>query len=218
VRFPLIVVRITLLVLSVAAGCRLLWWTTARPAQQAWRGVHGWAPARGWSLEMLVTDALACVALLAAVVGVLLAAMTILRGIVTLLRPQLGLAMPAWGPDGWRRLILGICGLGIIGPSLSSPALATEDAPAGPCIVHCQAPLAGLALPDLPLSVPRPTVHVHRGDTLWSIARDHAAPMASDQALASEVKALYERNRATIGADPDLIHPGTILILPGDKS
>lgn len=50
-------------------------------------------------------------------------------------------------------------------------------------------------------------VTVSRGDSLWEIAED---TMGGGQ----EWPRLYQHNRATIGADPDLIYPGEVLRLP----
>ena len=67
---------------------------------------------------------------------------------------------------------------------------------------------------------PRPTIAVHgrvtarRGDTLWSIARRHLGPDASDAEVAREWPRWYAANRAVIGDDPDLILPGQQLAPP----
>ncbi|TPG19261.1 LysM peptidoglycan-binding domain-containing protein [Pedococcus bigeumensis] len=57
-------------------------------------------------------------------------------------------------------------------------------------------------------------VVVHRGDTLWDIARRHLGPGASDAEVAHAWPAWHEANRAVIGDDPDLIRPGQILRPP----
>ncbi|UGY94560.1 transglycosylase family protein [Streptomyces gobiensis] len=51
---------------------------------------------------------------------------------------------------------------------------------------------------------------VVRGDSLFSIARAHG--------VSGGWQALYERNRRTIGGDPDLIHPGQRLLLSGPRA
>lgn len=43
------------------------------------------------------------------------------------------------------------------------------------------------------------------GDSLWDIARTFA--------VAGVEKTLYDWNRSAIGQNPDLIHPGTIVIV-----
>jgi hypothetical protein len=55
---------------------------------------------------------------------------------------------------------------------------------------------------------------VHRGDTLWDIAARHLGPNASAVDISRAWPAWYEANRATIGADPDVIRPGELLVPP----
>jgi len=52
---------------------------------------------------------------------------------------------------------------------------------------------------------------VRPGDSLWSIARAH--PAGDDVDL--RWRAIWAANRDVVGADPDLIHPGQALRLPG---
>jgi LysM repeat protein len=54
---------------------------------------------------------------------------------------------------------------------------------------------------------PAPRYVVQPGDTLSSIAAAHA--------VRGGWQALYSANRRVIGPDPDVIHPGTVLVLPG---
>lgn len=60
---------------------------------------------------------------------------------------------------------------------------------------------------------PTPVV-VQRGDSLWTIAARHLGPEASDAQIAAAWPRWYETNRDVIGADPDLIVPGTTLTPP----
>jgi resuscitation-promoting factor RpfA len=64
--------------------------------------------------------------------------------------------------------------------------------------------------------VPRPTseVVVLRGDTLWAIAARALPTDASDADVAAEVQRWHAANAAVIGADPDLIRPGQVLVAP----
>lgn len=94
------------------------------------------------------------------------------------------------------------------GPSGSTPTLATVPAAADP-------PTAATDAPS-----PTDTWTVQRGDHLWSIAKDTLIDFAPDGEMPSERQVarywqrLITENRAAIGADPDLIHPGTTLVLP----
>jgi LysM repeat protein len=54
---------------------------------------------------------------------------------------------------------------------------------------------------------PAPRYVVQPGDSLSSIAAAHA--------VRGGWQALYAANRRVIGPDPDVIHPGTVLVLPG---
>lgn len=123
-----------------------------------------------------------------------------------------------------HRLLLLACGAAVAA-GVAAPAAATGG----------QAPdatglLAGLALPDraaisLPAARPRSStvlppggseVLVRPGDSLWSIAAGGLPADASDHEVTAASQALYRANRAVVGADPDLIHPGQRLRLPAE--
>jgi Tfp pilus assembly protein FimV len=64
----------------------------------------------------------------------------------------------------------------------------------------------------------RATHTVEPGDSLWRIARgllssDGGSPTGSD--ISDLWRSIYELNRDVIGDDPNLIHPGQVLQLPG---
>jgi len=60
--------------------------------------------------------------------------------------------------------------------------------------------------------------HVVRpGDCLWDIAAEHLGPGATAADIARAWPRWYTTNRAVIGADPDLIHPGQQLVAPDAK-
>jgi len=79
-------------------------------------------------------------------------------------------------------------------------------------------PRLGWVAPAPASEAPAPqqrTVTVRPGDSLWSLSDDLLGP---DDEPAAEIAAvwpeLYRANATTIGADPDLIHPGQVLVVP----
>lgn len=130
-------------------------------------------------------------------------------------------------PAALRRLVIAGCGVALSAGAVVLPASAmTRAAPharPGP-IARLEAPdLAGLPLPDRttrsPLSgrvagLPQRWLTVHPGDSLWAIARRLLRPGADDQEVAGACLRLASANRTAIGADPDLILPGTRLRVP----
>ncbi|CAM3753052.1 LysM peptidoglycan-binding domain-containing protein [Nocardioides zeicaulis] len=118
------------------------------------------------------------------------------------------------GGGATRRLVLLACGAAVVA-GVASPAAAAGGG--GRADV-----LAGLALPEravAPSASPAPVVDrpgtgdyvVRAGDSLWSIARDHPAAATSTDERWREI---WRANRAVVGTDPDLIHPGQALRLP----
>lgn len=119
-----------------------------------------------------------------------------------------------------------------------APATAVElDRPAGGTAVAVpQCSLPGES--ERPISAPDATIHrepraatamlpsphhhragvnhvvVRRGDTLWDLVARHLGARASNADVAAEWPRWYAANRATVGADPDLIHPGQLLRVP----
>lgn len=57
------------------------------------------------------------------------------------------------------------------------------------------------------------TVTVQPGDCLWSIAADRLGPTATNAAIDTAWRAIWASNRDAIGADPNLIHPGLVLVV-----
>lgn len=129
-------------------------------------------------------------------------------------------------PEGLRRLLLGCCGLALAGGGVVAPAQAAEpDGTLAPATDRrALERLTGLPLPQRAESRPVragaallrtvPSVVVRPGDTLWTLAAASLAPDASDAAVVQRWHAIHRHNRAAIGADPDLILPGTVLRLP----
>ena len=77
-------------------------------------------------------------------------------------------------------------------------------------------PSAGERAPGRTADAPRVTVRP--GDSLWAIASEHLPHGADEDVVDREWRALWEANRGTVGDDPDLIHPGQRLTLPGTES
>ncbi len=73
--------------------------------------------------------------------------------------------------------------------------------------------------PDAPsIGIESETTHVvEPGDSLWRVARlvlERRGLPAAGHDVATYWPVLYEANREVIGADPNLIHPGQVLVLP----
>lgn len=65
---------------------------------------------------------------------------------------------------------------------------------------------------------PRRDGHVVRpGDSLWRIATARLPLGASDAEVAAATAVLHDLNREAVGPDPDLIHPGLHLRMPGPR-
>lgn len=116
-----------------------------------------------------------------------------------------------------RRLVLLACGAAVVAGA-ASPAAAGGGG--GRADVLTGLPLPERAVAPAATARPHPQPHPHphadayvvrAGDSLWSIARDHpAAATTTDERW----RAIWRTNRAVVGADPDLIHPGQALRLP----
>lgn len=126
-------------------------------------------------------------------------------------------------PRLWRHLVLTACGVALVGTG-SAAVAAPDGTPA-----HDGSVLAGLPYPDRtgpdrtgpdrtgPDRTGCPAeglLVVRAGDTLWELARRQLAPGADHAAITRAWHRLYARNRAVIGADPDLIHPHLRLRVP----
>lgn len=116
-------------------------------------------------------------------------------------------------PSAVRRAVLAACGVAV---SVGGPALA---APGGDAHQGLPAALAGLPFPARAMDLPARTHHVvlvRPGDSLWAITARRLSPTADDAEITAGWRALYARNRAVVGDDPSLIHPGQELTLPDD--
>ena len=99
----------------------------------------------------------------------------------------------------------------VTAPSVTAPSVTGPGwTPSRP--VHPPAPVARLVTgPSAPAST---EVVVHRGDSLWTIARRHLGPGATDTEVAAAWPHWYAANRDVIGPDPDLLRPGQRLRAP----
>ena len=72
----------------------------------------------------------------------------------------------------------------------------------------------GAVAPATPPSSPTAVHVVVPGECLWAIAQARLGPSATNQQIDAGWRAIYAANRAAIGDDPGLIHPGLVLLLP----
>jgi nucleoid-associated protein YgaU len=93
------------------------------------------------------------------------------------------------------------------GPMVLEPRDATPFVPA---------PAPPPAVPSTPRPTPPADAEyvVRPGDCLWSIAETRLGDGADASAVDAGWRAIYAHNRAAIGDDPNLIHPGLVLRLP----
>lgn len=113
-----------------------------------------------------------------------------------------------------------------------APASAPAAPPAAPLERSSTAPAGAVPASPVPAGAastgpaPRPvapapeagqTYVVTPGDSLWSIAAEHLEPGASAAQVAAAWPRWYAANRDVIGPDPDLIHPGQLLLAPTEE-
>lgn len=92
-----------------------------------------------------------------------------------------------------------------------TPVRADDDGGSNPA----RTPVDGHGDPDpTPEPSDEPAVTVRPGDSLWSITAAHLPADAVVADVAAAWPRWYEANRAVIGPDPDLIHPGQVLHPP----
>lgn len=116
-------------------------------------------------------------------------------------------------PLAWRRGLLAVA-VGALTALGVAPAQA-DSAGRAPSVSAVE----GLPLParpsgDLPPQHPVEHAVVEPGDSLWRLARQ-VTPGADDPTLVALVQRIHRLNRAVIGPDPDHLHPGQRLVLPG---
>ncbi|MBS44766.1 MAG: hypothetical protein CMH83_16700 [Nocardioides sp.] len=139
-----------------------------------------------------------------------------------------------WVPAGTRRVALALLGGAALslGAAVGPAGAHADPAPAPPGETlplperltpprSAPAPSETPAVPAAP--APSPTAHerVHvvvPGDSLWRVA-EHALPRRHGTAptpaeVLDLVRRLHRTNRAVVGHDPDLVHPGQRLRVP----
>lgn len=189
---------------------------TGRALPAAWRDAGAGAPAGDAVADALVAG---CATVLAVALGWLWLVTS-----VTVAQVLAG-AAPS-GAGATRRLVLLACGVAAVAAT-TVPAHA--DGGPGDTRRAVQQ-LVGLSLPDRAVAPATPTPEpptrtvatpragddvryvVRPGDSLWSIARAHPA---AGEDVERRWRAIWAANRDVVGTDPDLIHPGQALRLPG---
>ena len=118
-------------------------------------------------------------------------------------------------PRALLPFLVALCSAGAvaatIGPVTASPADTTSDVVRSAGLPSLDRPLSVRIRASAPVSARR--VVVRHGDSLWSLVRARH-PRADDAVVAKHVEDWYRTNAQTIGADPDIIRPGMVLLVP----
>lgn len=134
-------------------------------------------------------------------------------------------------PAGLRRLVEVSLGLtvavGVLGAGPASAGARIPPAPpAAAATLDWPTPPAATAQPALDWNPPpvatssavpstaAEVVLVQPGDSLWAVAADHLPARATDAQIAQAWPSWWAANRAAVGPNPDLIHPGLRLNPP----
>jgi hypothetical protein len=130
------------------------------------------------------------------------------------------------GPFGTRlgpRWVRSLTAVALGAAVLQGPAYA-EPSDVRALRSPADATLSGLPLPDRASTTvstaataragPAVKVRVNRGDSLWSIAARELPPGASSDDVHRAWRRIAAANSRVLGPDPDLIFPGTTLVVP----
>jgi LysM domain len=122
-------------------------------------------------------------------------------------------------PGTVRRLVAVCLGVTVCATAPVAAHATTVDHSSSGTAPAPTAGLTGLALPDRMASPPaagpeRPVVTVRPGQSLWSIAAGLVPVDAGTAEVAAECRRLWRLNEGVVGPDPDLIFPGTRLVVP----
>ncbi len=206
------VLRTLPLVAGCAAAVTVAWQLSAAPLQAVSRG-------GGRSLVEVVTAGSACALMVCVAWLVATTALELATVLIDEASPGGATARAVrragdrWSPTVTRHLVALTLGVAV-GASTAGPAVADTG-------------LGGLPLPDrtngsvpvarAPRAVPLRTateVVVQRGDTLWAIASRFLGPAAHPADVTRAWHRMHHVNAKRIGDDPDLILPGTRLVVP----
>lgn len=215
--------------MTTRSRCLLVWVAVTATAGSVAR----WAAAAvgpGATVDQLVTSVSGVALLVCAGWGWLAATVVVGQALRHPARPP----RPTRGVPAWvSSAVLGACGIVVVA---SVPAGASYDVHQGPRgdAQHTATTLDGLPFPDRPIgpsgaaraasadqavasrsALTAATVVVQPGDSLWRVAEALVGPGVPDREVAAATRALHRLNRAEIGPDPDLIHPGLHLRVPG---
>ncbi len=220
-------VRGALSAAAVALGLRVLAWLAPEPAALIAALRHPQDVAEHAGIDALALS-VAAVACWAAVLWLVLALTASAgAGLPGRCGQLAGRFADATVPPTARRLLAIALGLSLVTAAGAAPAIARglpqQRPPASVLDLDwpvAAAPPAG-ATPLAARQVPAPRrsdVVVLRGDSLWSIARRHLPPNATNAQIAASWPRWWAANRSVVGADPDLLLPGQRLVPPDDTS
>ncbi len=117
----------------------------------------------------------------------------------------------AAGSGGKHAAGAGVVGQGAEASGAAGPTVAAE----GTSSDAARQRDAALAVTrDVPGPETAPEVVVVRGDSLWSIAARHLPAGSTDAQVAEAVERWHAANAHVVGADPDLVRPGQVLVAP----
>ncbi|WP_455605469.1 LysM peptidoglycan-binding domain-containing protein [Cellulosimicrobium funkei] len=117
----------------------------------------------------------------------------------------------AAGSGGKHAAGAGVVGQGAEASGAAGPTVAAE----GTSSDAARQRDAALAVTrDVPGPETAPEVVVVRGDSLWSIAARHLPAGSTDRQVAEAVERWHVTNAHVVGADPDLVRPGQVLVAP----
>jgi nucleoid-associated protein YgaU len=118
--------------------------------------------------------------------------------------------------DGvWQLLVPAVLRAGVVAAlgvsAVATPAVALDEPSAAPAtgVPVVARPQVATAQPDVATPV-----RVEPGDSLWRIAARSLGEGATAEDVAGHWPRWYERNRSTIGPDPDLLLVGMLLTPP----